>query len=75
MLLNMLKMFKEKFSQDFKENLIDFFIPLYISLCFAAKIWTLSYSLSVTRVYDIMTSQGHMIGASYLCIHELGSLP
>ena len=71
---NMLEMFKQKISQDFKENLIDF-TPLYLSLCFAAKIWTLSCSLDIIRAYGIMVRQDYTTGSRHVYIHELESLP
>lgn len=74
-LFNMLEMFKQEISQDFKENLIDFFTPLYLSFCFAAKIWTLSRSLDIIRAYGIMVRQDCTTGSRHVYIHELESLP
>ena len=74
-LFNMLEMFKQKISQDFRENLIDFFTLLYLSLCFAAKIWTLSCSLDIIRAYGITVRQDYTTGSRHVYIHELESLP
>lgn len=71
----MLEMFKQKISQDFRENLIDFFTLLYLSLCFAAKIWTLSCSLDIIRAYGITVRQDYTTGSRHVYIHELESLP